>query len=295
MNVYYLSLKPETPCNDYWDYGFVNDFINGNMRQPPGFPEFVKHEVSSLPQDDKAIVLLPARHHAGHEPQVNKELSKIGHVVLFLMGDEEGAFAVEQIDHPSIHIWVQNPHPGRHDAYNKLGTGYPPQSQEILPGLYPNKERDVFFSGQVTHSRREYLKDSLHSAHEWGVDADLNYTEGFIQGFVPNEYYERMVKARVAPAPSGAIIPDSFRAYEALESMCVLMADERDPHGKIDGYWDWIFGEDCPFYKVKEWDNIIGWTKEAGQQWPENIHRQTAWWLRKKREFAYKILEQLNV
>lgn len=297
VDVYYLSLKPETPCNDYWDYGFVNDFIKGEMWRPANFPEFKLHEVGILPKDDRAIVLLPARHHAGLETRVNAELSKIKHVVLFLMGDEEADFKVEEIKHPSIHIWVQNPHPGRHDAYNKLGTGYPPQLREHVTADVPNKDLDVYFSGQITHKRREEMWDVLIYYQEQNRDKQVRLvrTRGFTQGVPHSEYYGDMKRAKICPAPAGAVIPDSFRLYEALECMAIPVADEKNSSGSIKRYWDWLFGEETGFPKIQEWDRLYGFMDEILEDWPGNMHRQTAWWIAKKREFAYKICEQLGV
>jgi hypothetical protein len=270
------------------------DFLHGDLWQPPNWRGFEIHEVDTLPASDVALVAIPARHHAGREDRINDELAKIKHVVLFLLGDEEAEFAVEKLTHRYIHIWVQNPHPGRHDGDFKFGTGYPPQSQTILPKLSPVKDTDLFFSGQITHKRRTEMLANIREYQAQGNDADVTATQGFTQGLSHVDYYRRMARAKVAPAPSGAVIPDSFRLYEALEAMCIPLADERDPHGKIDGYWDWLFGEECPFYKVREWDNLVGWTQEAVAGYPMNVHRQTAWWINWKRQFAYKVMEQLN-
>lgn len=294
MNAYLLSLSPEASVARQWDFGFLNDFLTGEMWQPPTWEGFDVQEVDSLPRVDRAIVVIPARHHAHLIDEVNHHLNRIKHVVLFLLGDEEADFPVEKLKHASIHTWIQNPHPGRHDSYHKLGTGYPPQSQIIFPTLTPEKTTDVFFSGQVTHKRRVEMLANLNEWRLQGNSADVTATEGFTQGLSHEDYYRRMVAANVAPAPSGAVIPDSFRLYEALEAMCVPLADERDPHGQIDGYWDWLFGEEVPFYKVKEWDNLVGWTYEAVEQFPANVHRQTAWWIKHKRDFAYKVMEQLH-
>lgn len=294
MNVYYLSLKPDIPANDYWAYGFLNDFIKGDMWQPPSFKGFTMHEVSELLEEYQALVVIPGEYHADMVQEINEEINKIQHVILFIMADEEANFPVDAIDHPSIHIWVQYPYPGKHDQYNKLGTGYPPQSQEILPTLRPDKLVDIFFSGQIVHKRRQELVAGLREWQAQGNTAAIIETKGFTQGIEPKEYYKLLTSAQIAPAPAGTVTPDSFRAFEALESMCILMADERDAYGKIDAYWDWLFDDECPFYKTKEWDNLVGWAHEAKKNWPNNVHKQTAWWIKKKRDFAYKVMEQLN-
>lgn len=279
MNIYYLSLKPDTPKNDYWDYGFVNDLLRGN-----------KKEVDKLPKKDRAIVLLPARHHAGLEQEVNKELAKIKHCIFFAMGDEEADFNIDKIK--AKHIWVQNPHPDKHSGYNKIGTGYPPQSQELLPKLDFKKTIDVFFSGQITHVRRQEMIKALdihaeHNPHK----LEIIQTKGFTQGLKPAEYLKKMSQAKVVPCPSGAVVPDSFRVFEALESMAVPICDEVSPDGSITNYWDWLLG-DNPLIKIKHWQDLTGRIYDIIENYDEVIHRQTAWWLKYKRDFAYKIKEQ---
>ena len=294
MNAYYLSLKEETPKSGYWDYGFLDDFINGKLWQPPNYPEIEKVETDTLPKDDKAIVIIPARHHADMIKEVNKNLKNIDKVVLFLMGDEEADFPVEEISHKNIDIWVQNPHPKRHDNYNKLGTGYPPQSQEILPKLEMKKKLNLFFSGQITHDRRFELIDVLNEYDSKVGKSVVNRTKGFTQGMDHFNYYKNMVMAKVSPAPSGAVIPDSFRLFEALECMSIPIADEKCANGTIMEYWDWLFDEATPFPHVTEWDRLYGLMIEILDGFPHNMHQQTAWWIAKKRDFAYKVCEQLS-
>lgn len=300
VSVYYLSLKEQTPNNDYWDYGFLNDFIDGNMWQPINFPAFTKVNVNVIPdsysfkgnkREDVAIVVIAARHHADMVEEINKQLKKIEKVVLFLMGDEEADFPVEEIEHDNIHIWVQNPHPGRHDSYNKLGTGYPPQSQEILSKLDLKKDLDLYFSGQITHQRRIEMWDVLIGYQDSGAKCVIERTGGFTQGVTPENYYRLMVKARIAPSPAGAVIPDSFRLFEALESMAIPIADNKNSSGTIDNYWDWIFEQDVPFPKLGAWDRMFGLIDEL--DYPHAIHKITAWWINYKREFAYKVCNQL--
>lgn len=291
IDVYYLSLKKETPNNDYWDYGLINELFNNQLWQTETYQT---HEVSSLPKKQKAVVVLPARHHAGLELELNKQLNKIKNVVLFLMGDEEADFAVEKIAHPSINIWVQNPHPGKHDNYNKLGTTYPPQSQKILPKLPFNKTIPLFFSGQLTHRRRLEVIDGINEWIAQGNKAEFHTSKGFTQGLSHEEYYSKMASSQISPCPAGAIIPDSFRLFEALESMSFVLADNRNTQGTIKNYWEWLFNEQPPFKMVNDWDILVGWSYEVLEDWDNLIQQQTAWWIRWKRDFAYKVKEQVN-
>lgn len=286
MKAYLLSLNPDASIADQWDFGMLKDIL-AKLRLD-------NEMVTALPNDDAAVVVLPARHHKGMETVVNAQLNKIGNVVLFLMGDEEADFDVELIKHPSIHIWVQNPHPGKHDNYYRLGTGYPQHMHESLPEQKPDKTNNVFFSGQVTHQRRKQMQVALDSYSETHSRVVRNYTESFTSGLEPKNYYKQMCMAKVALCPSGAVIPDSFRLFEALECMAVPIADEVNPDGSITEYWDWLFAETTPIPKITNWDRIFGLIPELiKEQWPANMHQITAWWIMYKRNLTHKIKEQL--
>ena len=280
-----LSLNPEANIANQWDFGLLKDFLDSE--------KFKVENVNTLPNTDVALVVLPARHHKGLEHKINDELSKIKRVVLFLMGDEEADFEVEVINHANIEIWVQNPHMGRHDAYHKLGTGYPVHMRSMLPKNI-QKVKDIMFAGQVTHKRRRELVDVLIDMSIGNNKIRIVKTGGFTQGESPEEYFKHLSEAKIAPAPSGAVIPDSFRLFEALECMAILIADQKTPDGTVMEYWDWLFGTETPFPKIIEWDRLFGLRDELLADWPRNMHQQTAWWIMQKRNFKYKVLEQLN-
>lgn len=295
MKAFYLSLKPKTPKNDYWDYGFLNDFISGRLWQPPGFEKFETYEVDKLSREEKAIVIIPARHHADMVTEINKELSRIKKVVLFLMGDEEADFPVEKIAHENIHIWIQNPHVGRHDQYNKLGTTYPPKCSLELRNTKFKKKLDIFFAGQITHQRREELSEILEELEIIKkYKMKIIRSKGFTQGEPQEDYIKDMSQAKIVPCPSGAVIPDSFRLFEALECMAIPIGDERTPDGEIVEYWDWLFNEEAMFPRVINWDRLYGLIIDIKEDYPRNLHQQTAWWIKQKRSFAHKVIRQLN-
>lgn len=284
MNVYYLSLKKETPKNDYWDYGMLQDILSR-------IPETKFHEVDTLPKTERAIVVLPARHHAGLEDKVNQELKKIDYKIFFAMGDEEAVFDIDQII--SDHIYVQNPHPQKHEKYNKIGTGYPIQSVQHLKNKPYNKNLDVFFSGQVTHVRRELMMRYMRDIAATNNQVVINATDGFTRGMDHPEYYDHMSRAKIVTCPSGAVIPDSFRLFESLESMAVPIADEVNPSGSILTYWDWLFEQNTPFPKIQNWSEVAEIIRQVNED-PELIHKITAWWIKYKRDLKLKIIEQYN-
>lgn len=284
MNAYLLSLNPDANAMEQWDIGFLKDYLTGRLWKTPYWQDFVITQTDFIPTGEAGIVVLPARHHAGREQEINDELFQLERVVLFLLGDEEADFNVKKIKHPNIQIWVQNPHPDKHDSYLRLGTGYPPQSHNHAK--YEEKDIPVFFSGQITHNRRTEMQEAIEASN-YAIEA--NYTDGFTKGLDHPTYYNMMSRAKIALCPSGAVVPDSFRLFEALEYMAVPIADEVNPTNTINGYWDWLFNQITPFPKIHEWHNLEAVIDEINEQMPELLHKQTAWWLKYKRDFAYTV------
>ena len=295
IDVFNFSLNPEADAFRQWDSGFIQAFFDGLVWQTPHWDGFDIKHVTTLPKTSVAVVVIPARHHAGMEKEVNEQLQNIERVVLFLMGDEEADFQVEQIEHPHIHIWVQNPHIGGHDVFHKLGTGYPHHMTEERKKLkHVEKDIDMFFAGQSTHQRRTELVDTMLRMESGNKSIRVEPSSGFTQGMPPAEYYALMNRTKIAPCPSGAVIPDSFRMFEALESMCVPIGDMKTPNGDVVGYWDWLFDEIVPFPQVSNWQALNSMTDEVLEGYPQNMHRITSWWIAKKRNFAYEVMEALK-
>ncbi len=283
---YWLRLKEDVPYNDYWDYAILYELL------PVQEYEFAPAD--KLSKTDKAVVVFPARHHIDMVDQLNKELSKVKKVVLFLMGDEEHLFPVEEIKHDDIQIWIQNPEQGRHDDYHKLGTGFTPHV-DVLGGEEYEKTLDVFFSGQITHTRRKEMWEVLLQMEQRPISIDVNATRSFTAGHDSADYIKRMAKAKVAPAPSGPKTQDSFRFFEALECMAIPLADDIHPKSGKDGYWEWLF-DDAAFYPlVKDWRSAPGYTADMMVEYDRRVQMITSWWLMKKRQYRKEIQKFLDI
>lgn len=290
---YLYSVNKQASLLDQWDYGFLEDFFRGNVWKTPDWKGFMVQEVDELYQAERAVVAIPARHNAEHIDTINEQLQKIEHVVLFLMGDEEAVFPVEKINHPSIYIWVQNPHIGKHDNYSKLGTGFPYHMYDYVYEQQP-KSISVTFMGQVTHPRRQELVNVLEDYSHQDEATYIVRSKSFTGGISPQDYYHIMSRAKIAPAPSGAVIPDSFRLFEALECMALVVADQKTPDGTVMEYWDWLFGRETPFPKLDNWQVLKQMIPEMLEHYDRLIQKQTSWYIKWKRDFAYKVMEQLN-
>jgi hypothetical protein len=279
MIAYSFTPKGKGFPDDKWDFGFLQEAFTRNS------VEIVK--VNKLPEADRAFVVAPGFEWTGLEDVLNDNLSRIKRVVLFITADELGVFGTDKISHPNAEIWVQYPYP-RHQAYNKLPLGVPNHKDDVVPE-YPTKEVDVYFSGQITHQRRQQIAEALPKVQS----AKYRLTEGFTQGETPKDYYKFMSSARVAPAPAGAASVDSFRFYEGLEMLCLPIADKVSSVGEQYGFWEILFGQ-MPIPQIAHWGKLNKVVTQIATEYPANMHRAVAWWIKQKRDFAYKIMEQIN-
>jgi hypothetical protein len=280
INAYLYSFDEKDCASDKWDYGLLKEiFDKYNIEQI---------KVNSLPDVDRAFVVVPGPQNLGHEEDVNKELQKIGRVVLFFTGDEEGRFDITKISHPNAEVWIQCPHK-KHKKYNKLPLGTPQHLKNFVPE-YTDKKYDVYFGGQITHSRRKQLSDAMKTLS----NALFKPTKGFAQGDHPKDYYANLASAKIAPSPSGAVVIESFRFYEALEMLCLPIVDSVDPQGNVIKYYDFVFEGATPIKLIKNWHSLRNIVPELLNDYPQNMHDAVCWWIKYKRDLGIKIMRQIN-
>jgi len=277
---YIFSTNPLDSADGKWDYELLRlSFERNHVEQIV---------VSSIPKDDKAFVVIPGQGNAGNEEQINKELANLNRVVLFITGDECALFNPDAIKHPNISIWIQYPHQ-KHEKYNKFFIGVPQHLKNNLPN-YPIKEHNIYFGGQITHQRRQELAKAISRME------NVLYcpTEGFAQGDPPQEYYRKLASAKVAPAPSGAQVIDSFRFFEAIEMLTLPIGDRKDSQGREINYYDYIYGKSIPVQLTHDWNDLHKIYLELMNDYPANLHKVVCWWIKYKRDFAFKVMEDLN-
>jgi hypothetical protein len=279
IKAYLLSPDGQNYADHKADFGFLKETFDRNKIETIN--------VDKIPKSDRAFVVIPGYDAHGKEHLINKQLSKLGKVVLFITSDESGFFDVDKIDHPNIDIWVQSPFE-KHRGYNTFPIGAPSFLKDNLPE-YTDKEYEVFFAGQITHCRRQ----ELDSVMDRIPNSLYNPTSGFMQGYSLKEYYEHMSKSRVVPAPAGNVTIDSFRFYEAIEMLSLPLADGVNSKDETVPFWDLMF-DDMPARIVYDWKTLPKIMPELIKKYPANVHKVVSWWLLYKRNFANKIMEQLN-
>jgi hypothetical protein len=279
VKCYSITPKDKGFPDEKWDFGFLQEaFIRNHI-------EVI--QTRSLPELDRAFVVAAGFEWTGLENLLNRNLNKINRVVLFITADELGMFGIDKISHNNIEIWIQYPYP-RHKKYHKLPLGVPNHKDNVIPD-YPTKEIDVYFSGQITHQRRQQIAEILPDI----PNAVYGLTKGFTQGETPKDYYKLFSTARFAPAPAGNASIDSFRFYEGLEMLCIPIADKVSSVGEAYEFWEILFGN-MPIPQIAHWGKLKKVVSQLLMDYPANMHRAVSWWIKQKRDFAYKIMEQIN-
>lgn len=254
---------------DQWDQTLIRDLL-----------EQVDHR-------EAQVIIVPGRYWHDKTAQVNKTIAKDTNPVVIITGDEENLFPTEQLQHKNLTVWIQSPHKNKpHPADRYIGIGYTPTTRNKTDR--PNKTLRFFFAGQNTHSRRR----AAIKEYDQMPGGKLIPTKGFTQGIPPEQYTEQLRSAQVAPCPAGAVIPDTFRLYEALEAGAVPIADGKDPNGGNTGYWPFLFDtETLPFPILEDWEDAPGTTNFFNDTAPIGQNRCFAWWQQQKRTYR-KQLEQ---
>lgn len=255
----------------YWDQALLEDIFKDSR---------FTHDMES----EGSIYVVSGEYTNAKE--VNEIIKKWKWVILIVTSDEQSRFAVEKIRHPNIRVWIMYPKQGRHDDYDRLPLGYTPHTRENLELV--DKDLDFFFSGQVTHKRREECVKHLSNV-ENGLVCE---TEGFTQGLEPKEYIGYMNRAKTAPAPSGPVCADSFRCYEALEAGAVPIADNRSLAGDRN-YFKYLF-ENPAFPTLDHYQSLPGYIEDQVKEYPAKNNRVQAWWLRYKKQLKQRIIDQVT-
>lgn len=286
MNVLWLSYYPNVPKRGYWDGGLMQTLF-----AHLGFREVF--EFTDLPPGEGAVVCLPAKAHEHDIPRLNADLAALPWVLLLLAEDECGDFNTDQLDHPNMRVWVQTPWPGRYQRNDRaLGVYWREECPLVLAATRPERDLSWAFVGQVTHRRRRECAEALRGLPE----GFLRETSVF--GARPDEgglsyadYLATMARAKVIPCPSGAVNPDSFRVWEALEAGCVPAVDAVSP--RVDfpaGYWD-LVASGAPFPLVHDWATFPAVLADVLADWQLHAVRCSAWWLAEKHRLREALLD----
>ncbi len=124
-------------------------------------------------------------------------------------------------------------------------------------------------------------------------NGQLVETSGFGAGLAYPEYVGLMRKSKVIPCPGGALTPDTFRLYEALELGCIPIADM---HGGLQfegDYWHKIFGY-IPFPTIESWDDFPKILENTLDNYDVKQQNTLNWWHSIKAKIVLDLFNQIN-
>lgn len=301
--IIWLSLHEGIDSRGPWDTGLLEHlFAERLWRVDRDFTHHVITDDDEAVHDltgPQAVVVLPARHHAEDTDRLNGLLTAFDSVLLILVGDEEAIFPWRLIVHDRMKMWVMLPRPVEHGDLAHwaffFGDGWSERAPGMIAGdgSVPEKVTQWAFLGQHTNSRRKQAANGLRRLSN-RVPGVMELTEGFGQGRSPEDYYAAMRSTKVAPCPGGPCTPDTFRLYEALEAGCAPIVDAISSQG-WKGYWDFVYPYDrVPFPVVEDWDTVGGIVEAELADWPRGANLASSWWMRRKREMAYRLNDDLT-
>lgn len=116
------------------------------------------------------------------------------------------------------------------------------------------RQNDIFFSGQMTTHNRQMMAYNVEKIKN-NFKCVLNYTAGFARGFALDEYYTKMLDSKICLVPDGAVVPESFRYFEAFEINSIVITTYPI---KNDNYNHWYYYK-SPAIFLDDWSQL---TKE---------------------------------
>ena len=236
---------------------------------------------------DGLIVFLHGHFWKNKYDLLNEHFNNYKWVLAIRTGDEEDAFDINKINHVNIKWWVQYPTVNRDYGNAKLiPIGFPDYFNCI--DSMPEKDIDIFLSAQDTHIRRHeaFLESNKISGNNF-----VNKTNGFSRGLSREEYLNLALRSKIMPAPSGAISPDSFRLYEALEVGALPIADDVSPRINSNGFFKKLF-PDAPFPIITDWNELPEIIKNHNQDKQDIINR---WWTNYKRSLIIDLKNDIDI
>lgn len=269
LKIEWLSFNEDTPNRGMWDMAFIEDTL-----------ESLKKYTS-----DRVVCVIPGAGNKDKYEEINQYISRYNKVLVVITSDEESQFDTDNLVHEDMIIYCQYHNDEKsHNVDFWLPIGYTPHTRETLKktGLQ-DKTLDWFFSGQITHETRVELFEQL-DGFEGGI---VLGTAGFTQGLPPEIYGINMAKAKIVPSPSGAVKPEAFRTYEALEAGALPLAQGADYHKEI------LDDSAIPYYE--SWDKVRKNIKKYAKDYPKVNNFAQSWWLQQKRRVRQRFIDDLEL
>ncbi len=267
---------------------------------PEGTECFYYSYCDFVPQGEGAVVFVhgsQANQKSYFLERLQKQIDKLSWVVVVSVFDEGSSIQLDQLSHPNMKIWVQEPKPGvnpactvlpigmaNHDKMRRVPIGYTRWVRH-LSSKPEYKSLDWFFAGTEYGTSPEWTSAirALPGGHYFKVERRLEDNH-IVDTMSPWWYMRSMARAKVVPCRPGICTPETSRVYEALEAGCVPIVSKM-PGGEgwrirynWEHYWEYVLGEKPPFPVIDGPDQLAGAVKEVLDNWEEQSRIVSSWW-----------------
>ncbi len=220
--------------------------------------------------------------------------------VLILLADECEVFPLE--DFPDYWaVFRAYGFSGNHRRINDFPVGYQNAAGQVVAIPFEQRKHPVFFSGCLNGSRVDFYKQfepirwlpqqniptrqlreiarrlivksrKRREFDNFYPDSLIRFTDGFGQGFSPDEYARILADTKIALCPPGFVSSETIRHWEALRLGCIVISGPLPPNR---------FYRGSPIIQLRNWsdlrpviDNLLANPREMLA-----IHQATtAWW-----------------
>lgn len=255
-----------------WDCGLLLRIFE---QYPEHFPQY---NDKLIPQFDRAIVIVVGRPPI---PPLKNYLSKMKSGVVIMTGDEECSFECERAVPKHLEMWTQCYAPHRSYMKERLLLGTPNRPNYKINTHLPKKYL-CSFVGQVQNPHRSACVEAIKSI----PDSFLHIADGFGgqgNGIEYQEYLDIMCQSKYVLCPSGSMVCDTFRIYEAIEAGAIPITDKRCPRDPQDyDYWDETYPNN-DLIKVSDWSELPSLIEKE-------VNSTGDWWGVYKQELEQKLI-----
>jgi len=167
----------------------------------------------------------------------NKNLENKKHKNLLYINHNTGTFPKERIEPYNIfrkHKLIKNNKPT--DEYCEMVF----------------RQREWLLKYGTTEARAISILKTMLNKIKDKFNSKINYTNGFAHGFKLGDYYNYLQNSKIAIVPNGAVIPESFRYFEAFESNCIVITTYPK---HLEQYNHWYY-ENSPAIFLKDWNQL---------------------------------------
>jgi hypothetical protein len=199
-------------------------------------------------------------------------------VILIWLGDEEGTIPYNLA--PRFKMIFKSYCPNR----ESIGNIHPfplcggSDVLKVVPKPFADREISVFFSGNLNANRIDFyrqftrwksvlpfntptypLRRIIHAIQK-GLFPEIRrdfsgfypgsliqFTQGFQQGFAPDEFAKKLANSRIAICPPGFTSNESIRHFEAMRHGCVIISANLPPNSFYAG---------SPIIQLSNWNDL---------------------------------------